>query len=89
MSKQAFLCGYRPSKKKLGPLTKADRKAIRNFKQFLRGKGSRCPECLHKATKHWTTCLAKDCDCRLSSGDVVAVRAQLKVRGWERDGDPT
>lgn len=58
-------------------LTKAERKTIDNFGSFLRGKGTRCPHCLHKAKKHRDglnknpveqECLGEDCDCQASAG---------------------
>jgi len=78
-----FLCGYK-GRPPLN-LSKAEKKAIRNFALFLKGKGSRCVECCHKVTKHWTTCTAKGCDCRFSSGDVLATRAQALAPGWQHD----
>lgn len=84
MAKDAvFLCGYRKGPKlKLG---KAERKAISNFSDFLRGKGSRCCECLHKAKRHWVSCQVESCKCYFSYSDVLATRAQVKAPGWKKD----
>lgn len=85
-----FLCGVKPGSKMRVALTEADltkheRKVLKNFTQFLQGKGSRCTLCLHKAVKHDVRCGARGCDCPLSNSDVKATRAQAKVQGWEED----
>lgn len=86
-----FLCGYTPGSTPMVPisqwegLSKAERKAILNFQAYLRGKGSRCPNCLHKAAKHELRCGARDCDCDLDNATVKQLRAQVQARGWEDD----
>lgn len=66
-------------------MSKAERKTVLNFQAYLRGKGSRCPICLHKMTKHGEGCGAKDCECSLDPQGVKAARKQAKARGWEDD----
>jgi hypothetical protein len=58
---KAFIC--RPDGKKV---SKKDLKTVRNYGEFLSGKGHRCPMCLHKRKNHDGHGCAK-CEC-LTSG---------------------
>lgn len=79
-----FLCGRRGAMDE-ADLTKAERKAVRNFKQYLRGEGERCPICLHKAEKHSYACEARGCECMLMWDGVLKAREKAKALGWEKD----
>jgi hypothetical protein len=69
-------------------LSKAEKKAIKNFRQYLRGQGDRCPDCLHKAAKHSDlkieACLAEGCECPFDRDEVLEIRSHIKAPGWER-----
>ena len=69
-----------------GPLTKRDRKAVRNFSQFLEGIGKRCIGCLHKASKHdLEGCSAKACRCGDDNMQVLNRRKWAPAPGWKDD----
>ena len=79
-----FACGYSPRKRP--ELSKADAKAVKNFGEFLRGQGSRCCLCLHKAKKHdMSGCGAKNCECGDDNLQVLTRRKWAPAPGWKDD----
>lgn len=65
-------------------LTKADKKAIRQFAEFLRGV-PRCPNCLHKAKSHgeWG---CRKCSCPQSIGGVEYFHKKRAAKKAEANG---
>lgn len=74
-----FACGYRAP-------TKADKKAVRNFAEFMRGVGQRCTLCLHKADRHeMDGCSVKHCGCGDDNLQVLNRRKWAAAPGWKAD----
>lgn len=67
----------------------ADKKTLKNFTEFLGGKGTRCPHCLHRAKRHDSPeevgCTVGNCDCTASPGWIerwwVKRRDEMKIAG--------
>jgi hypothetical protein len=59
-----------------------ERKTVSNFSEFLQGKGTRCPHCLHKAKNH-DDGGEGGCQARRGTCDCVANRLWIK-RWWAK-----